>query len=270
MTAYLGPVGGLVPFEYYVGGLSVETARPFNAITTLGGNVKIQRGPASRRSWSVSIDHLSPAELSALTALEMAATPPFVFVEPKARISNVLSPEQSVLMPGAWSGSGFTAGGAVSVDGVMAARSVMNASGGTVDFGFRDGVADRPAVVPRMPVSASAYVRGSGYLGLSWRDWSGATISETTEAYNNASLARASISNRIPPSGAVSVRFWATGVTQAALPAVTWTSAVQSWAHGRGCNRVVMEGLSEAVNRVYYAAPNQSRSSLSFTLREVG
>lgn len=270
MSSYLGPIGGMVPFEYYKGGLDVSADRPVKSIRTLGGRVKVQRGPLSRRTWSVSLDHLNPAELSALTALEMGGTPPFVFVEPMARVTNLFSPEQSVLMPGTFSGAGVVAGGSVNVGGVMAPRSVLHASGGTVDFGYRDGVADRPVVVPGVPVTVSAYVRGTGLLGVSWRDWSGAVISESTAAYSNATLARSSMVNLVPPANAATVRFWATGMLQAAMPALSWTPAVQSWAVGRGCNRVILEGLSEGINRVIYAAPDQSRSSLSFTVREVG
>jgi hypothetical protein len=160
--------------------------------------------------------------------------------------------------------------GAVSVDGVMAPRSVAHATGGTVDFGYRAGVADRPVVVPGVPVTASVYVRGTGVLGLSWRDWSGAVISESTAAYANASMARASRINRTPPAGAASVRFWATGVLQAAMPALSWTPDLAPWSIGRGCNRVTVDGLSEAVQLAVIADPYMRRSGISFTVREVG
>lgn len=269
MTAYLGPAGFLAPFKC-PSAVSTDQSRPSSSRTTLGGRVKAQRGPVSRRQWSVDISTATPAQVSNLHAMVEAGTPPWVWVEPYAQVTNVYSPEQSLLMPGTFSGAGVVEGGAVNVDGVMAPRSVLHATGGTVDFGYSDGAPDRPAVVPGVPVTVSAYLRGAGVLGLSWRDWAGAVITESTTAYSNAVLARVAMANRTPPAGAATVRIWATGAMQAAMPALTWTPDIAAWSIGRGCNRVVVDGLSEAVQLAVVAEPYMRRSGISFTVREVG
>lgn len=270
MPAYLGPVGGLVS----LGGMSapgIKMIRESSDKVTLGGRLKTQRAARPRREWSVSTHGLlKPQDTAAVLALEMGGVPPWVWVEPFAQVTNVYSPEQSLLMPGTFSGAGVVEGGAVSVDGVTSPRSVLHASGGTVDFGYRAGAADRPAVVPGLPVTVSAYIRGTGVLGVSWRDWSGGIISESTTAYSNPVLARASRVNRTPPPGAATVRFWATGVLQAAMPAISWTPDLAAWSIGRGCNRAVVDGLSEAVKLAVIAEPYMRRSGISFTVREVG
>ncbi len=269
MTAYLGPVGSLASFKC-PSAVSIDQTRPASYRTTLGGRVKAQRGPLSRRQWSVDISTATPEQVANLHAMVEAGIPPWVWVEPYAQVTNLLSPEQSVLMPGTFSGTGVLEGGAVSVGGVMSPRSVLHATGGTVDFGYRTGVPDRPVVVPGVPVSVSAYVRGAGILGLSWRDWSGAVISEQTAAYSNAALARVSMANLTPPAGAATVRVWATGALQAAMPALSWTPVLAPWSIGRGCNRAVVDGLSEAVQLAVIDEPSLRRSGISFTVREVG
>lgn len=270
MSAFLGPAGNMIELPIYNAKPSVSHDRLVSMKRTLGGRVKVQRGPRPRRVWTVNSERLTPAESAALMALEQGGTPPWVWVEPLARVTNLYSPEQSVLALGTWTGTGMVEGGAVSVDGVMAPRSVLHASGGTVNFGYRSGSPDRPAVVPGVPISVSAYLRGTGEFCMSWQDWSGTGISASTMAYSNTTLTRVSRVNRTPPAGAATVHFWATGVLQAAMPALTWTKELADWSVGRGCNRALIEGLSEAGEEAIYDNPGASRSALSFTIREVG
>lgn len=271
MPAYLGPVGGLVPLPG-VTASEISSTRGGTDKVTLGGRLKTQRSPLSRREWSVSThDLLTSKQTASLLALELGGKPPWVWVEPYAQVTNLLSPAQSLTMPGTWSGTGVVEGGAVNVGGVMSPRSVSHSTGGTVDFAFRSaGVEDRPAVVPGVPVSVSVYARGSGELGVGWRDYAGAAISSNQKAYTHGTLARVSMVNLIPPAGAVSAYIWASGFTQAAMPALTWTPALADWSVGRGCNRVVVEGLSEAVRMASTTNTLMRRSGISFTIREVG
>lgn len=270
MTAYLGPAGSLASFTC-PSSVSIDQARPASYRTTLGGRVKAQRGPQQRRAWSVDIGTATPAQVANLQAMAEGGKPPWVWVEPYAQVTNLLSPAQSVTMPGTWSGTGVVEGGAVNVGGVMSPRSVSHSTGGYVDFTFRSaGVADQPAVIPGVPVSVSVYVRGAGDLGISWRNYAGTAISSNQKAYTHGTLSRVSMVNLIPPAGAVSAYIWVSGFTQAAMPALTWTPALADWSVGRGCNRVTVDGLSEAVQLAVVADKSLRRSGISFTIREVG
>lgn len=271
MSAWIGPVGGLVEVLQYKGGLSVETARPSSTKATLGGRVKVQRGPRSRRVWSASVDGVSPVEAAGLLSLEAGSTPPWVWVDPYAQVTNMLSPEQSVLSAGSWFGAdAYEGGAAVTADGLLAVRTLTSLAGGSMDFAYRDGAPDYPAVVEGVPVTGSAYVRGTGSVHVEFLDWSGAVIgTEFTATYTHGDLARASVT-ATPPEGATSARLYVTGASQAAMPALTWTPAVAGWSTGHGCNRAIVEGLSEAIEFASATDPDMRWQSLNFTVREIG
>lgn len=266
MSAYLGPAGGLVPF-LCPSAVGISTDRAMSYWTTLVGRVKVQRGPAARRQWSVDIGSATPGELANLQALEQTGTPPWIWVEPYAQVTNLLTPDQSTLAPGTWSSStGATQGGPVTVDGVVVPRSVVAVNGGNIDAGFNA----RPPVVRGVPVSASAYVRGVGSLVLQWRDWNDASLGSFTQAFDHDVMTQVKIDGRNPPVGAVTARLLINGLRQAAMPAVTWTTTAPDWAMGRGCTKAVVEGLSESVQHAVRDHDHLRLSGLSFTVREVG
>ncbi|MDQ0854777.1 hypothetical protein QFZ79_002888 [Arthrobacter sp. V4I6] len=270
MPAYLGPIGGLIPLRGMKAS-AVTSVRDSTDKVTLGGRLKIQRGLRSRREWSVSTHGLlRPQDTAGLLALDAGGTPPWVWVDPYAQVTNMFTPEQSVLRPGTWGGTGVVEGGsAVAADGVMAVRTILHASGGYMEFGYRDGVLDSPPVIPGIPITYSLYVRGEGSLNLSYRDWSGAALSERNDAYSHSTFARESRTTT-PPAGAASVYMWVTGALQAGNPALTWTPAAAEWGLGHGCKRAVVQGLSEAVQYASRDTPGLRRSGISFTVREVG
>ena len=269
MTAYLGQKGALLAFK----GPSVsssEQSRPASYRTTLGGKVKAQRGAASRRQWSVDIATATPGEVGALLALIEGGVPPWVWVEPYAQVTNLLTPEQSSLAPGTWSGPGAVEGGtAASPDGVTAVRTLIHPSGGAMGFALRDGAVDGPPILPGVPIAYSVYVRGSGALTISYRDWSGATLTDRAQTYSNPTFSRASFLST-PPEGAASVHLRISGALQAGNPAVSWTPDLAEWSPGRGCNRAVVDGVSEAAQLAVRTEPAMRRSQISFTVREVG
>lgn len=269
MTAYLGAGGILVPFNC-PSAVSIESSRQADYRQTLDKKITVTRSLVSRRSWSVSLSTATPQQIANLQALVEGGRPPWVWVEPYAQVTNLFSPEQSVLADGSWSGDGFSVGGAVmTVDGVFAARSLVNSSGGTVDFGWRGADPDRPPVLPGVMVAFSVSLRGSGSVGISFRGSANEIISEDQIAYNSQRMERVAF-NRTPPRGAVTARLWATGVRQVAAPAFSWTEDVPPWSIGRGCNRASIDGLSEDVQLAVRDTPAMRRSSLSFTVREVG
>lgn len=269
MDAFLGSGGILVPFKC-PSDVGITSDRPSTYRTTLGGRVKAQRGPASRRQWSVDLSTATPAQVANLQALVEGGKPPWVWVEPYAQVTNLLSPEQSVLAPGTWAGAGVVQGGAVlTADGVYTPRTLQHATGGTMDFAYRAGSPDRPPVSPGLPVAWSLHLRGQGLLRLSFRDWAGQIISDRNTAYNNIALTKTTYTSVAPP-GAAAVHLSATGALEAALPVLSWTVDAPAWSIGRGCNRVSSDGLSEAVQLAVRDAPDMRRSSISFTLTEVG
>lgn len=269
MTAYLGPAGGLVPFRC-PSAVEISTERAMSYLTTLGGRVKVQRGPVTRRQWQVGLGSATPSEIANLQALVEAGTPPWVWADPYAQVTNMFTPEQSTLAPGTWFGPGSSQGGAVLVEGSNAPRTVVHADGGTVTLGLRDGSIDRPAVVPGVPVSASLYARGAGALTILWHDSQGALIGSTNRPYEHATLTRVSATNRMPPAGAVAARLVVTGARQVAMPCISWTVDAPAWSIGRGCTRAVAEGLSESVQIAVRDSSALRRSALTFTVREVG
>jgi hypothetical protein len=270
VVAYIGKLGALAPF-HCPSDIGIESSRPSSEETTGNGRVVEYRAPASRRRWSADIGTATPGQIAGLQSVVQGSKPPWVFVEPYAQVTNMLSPEQSVLDPGSWYGPGFSEGGsAVAADGIFALRTLNHPTGGTVDFGYRKGVTDHPVVVSGVPVTWSAYLRGAGVLAVAFRNSSGGYIGVSeTRGYSHGALTRMDIT-RTPPAGAVSARVWATGATQAALPALSWTPAVGAWAIGRGCNRVTVRGFDEAVQLAVRDQPGLRRSSIRFTAIELG
>jgi len=269
MPAYLGPSGSLVEFK--ISPSTVSESRPSSYRTTMGGKVKVQRGKVTRRTWSVDVASASPLELSSLAALLQGGTPPWVYVDPYAQVTNLYTPDQSVLMPGTWDTSvAFVEGGAVTVGGVTIPRSVSINTANTIRFGYRDGIKLSPPAMPNVRVYASAYLQGSGTLVLTFQDYSGASVGSSSLAYNTSSgIARVAVSG-IPPAGTASVQFNASGCLQAAGPAITWTDTLADWSVGRGCPAAVTEGLDEAVQIAVREANYLRRSQISFTVREIG
>lgn len=267
MLAYIGSRSqGLVSFKC-PSAVDITSDRPVSYKTTLGGQVKAFRGPKSRRTWSVGIGTATPNEIAALQGLLEYGTPPWVFIEPYAMVTNLLHPEQSVLMPGTWIGSATVGGAGVTADGTRFGRSII--ASGNVDLHCRNSAYDRLPVVPGVAVSGSFYASGAGTARLIWINAAGGTVSITTGPAITGTLTRR-IVTATPPDGAVAVQLSANGFTGTiTLPAYTFTREPAVWAMGRGCNRVVVEGFSEAV-QLATADPAMRRSSISFTAREVG
>lgn len=268
MPAYLGPAGSLV--EFLSGPSTVSEERPTSFRTTMGGRVKTQRGKIARRTWSVDASTASPAQLASLMALLQGGTPPWVYADPYAQVTNMYTPEQSVLMPGTWDPSvAFIEAGAVTVGGLTLPRSVSIASANTIRFGFTSGIKESPAAIPNVRVTGSAYLRGNGSLVLTYQDNSNASLGSATVGYNTSTLTRVSVGG-VPPAGTASVQLNASGCLQAAGPSVTWTESAADWSVGRGCPRSVTEGLAEAVQIAVREADYLRRSQISFNVREIG
>lgn len=235
----------------------------------MGGRVKVFRGPKARREWSVGSNGMAkPEDVAQLQALLEYGTPPWVWIEPLAAVSNLLHPEQSVLMPGTWIGSATVGGAGATADGTRFGRSII--ASGNVDLHCRNGAYDRLPVVPDVPVSGSFYASGTGTPRLIWINAAGGTVSFTSGASTTGTLTRRTVTGT-PPAGAASVQLSAIGFSGTlTLPAYTFTDDPAPWAFGRGCNRATVEGFSENVQQASREHPSLRRSSISFTVREVG
>jgi hypothetical protein len=209
---------------------------------------------------------LEPAESAALTSMILAGVPPWIWVTDAAARTNVLTPEQSLLLPGTWSGTGVVeAGQVVASDGAVAVRSVAHVTAGQVEFVLRDGANDRPPAVSGVAVTWSLYVKGSGNLQLQFVDYAGSVLSTQNVAYTTATVQRVSMT-RTPPAGTARVRLWVTGILQAAMPSLSWTAAAVPWALGAGCTRATVDGFGDS--RV--PASSGVFSDFDFVVREVG
>lgn len=264
MPAYLGKPGALLPIPK-VYQIEVAEARPSSEKVSMGGRVVEFRAPKSRRSWDLSLRADTAGSLAGFQSLLLATKPPWALIDQLAQVTNCLSPEQSVLDSGTWSGVGLSEGGsAVASDGAYAARTVAHASGGTIALGYRNGFPDRLPVVPGTRVVGSVYARGSGLLRVSFRDWTGTTLTDVTTPFTNTGLSRV-VRAALVPNGAVSVQMTVEGATLAGLPAFTWTAAAVPWAVGRGCNRVTVKGSSESLE-----SASLRRVATSLTIQELG
>jgi len=268
MPAYLGPAGSLVPF--YTAPTSVDEARPMSYRTTMGGKVKVQRGKASRRAWQVGLGAATPAEAASLMALLQGGAPPWVYADPYAQVTNLYTPEQSVMMPGTWDPSvAFVDAGAVTVGALTLPRSVSIAVANTLRFGYTNGVKQSPAALAGVRAFGAAYLRGNGSLVLTYQDVGGASLGSASVAYNTATMTRVAVSG-IPPAGTASFQLNASGCLQGAGPSITWTDTLADWSTGRGCPQAVTDGLSEALLIATREADYLRRAALSFTIREIG
>lgn len=271
MSAWIGPRGSLVEFVKYKSDLSVAPADRSTFRLTLGGRRKEQRGPRGRREWSVSVeaDSRESAGISALVDGFFGA-PPWVWVDPYARVTNLLSPGAAVLNAGSYAGTGVTLGGAgVTSDGLRFGRSVNVTAGNAILFGYRDNQADYFPVVGGTQFAASFYGSGAGNARVDWFDANGVFISTVNGASSSGSWTRRTVTGTAP-TNAAGGQLRSNGVSTGTLPCVTWTASVQPWAHGRGCNRVTVDGLSEAVQFASATDPSMRRSSISFTVVELG
>jgi len=267
MSAWIGPAGSMVELLKSQAKVSGSRAARSTFRSTIGGRVKEQRTTGlGRRSWAVSTGMLETSEAAAFSSLLLAGTPPWCWVTDAAARTNLLTPEQSLLLPGTWSGTGVVEGGTVvAADGAVGIRSVAHTTGGQVEFVLRDGSSERPPVIAGVPATWSLYVRGAGNLQLQFVDYAGSVLSTQNVAYSTGTVQRVSMT-RTPPAGSARVRLWATGALQAALPSLSWTSAAVPWAVGAGCTRATVDGFDDS--RVPASAG--VFANYDFEVREVG
>lgn len=275
MLAYLGSKGALVGFKC-PSAVDISKPRQVSYKRTLGGRVKAQYGPTVRREWQVGIETSTPAEVAALQGLSgfMFGPPPWVWIDPWAQVTNLLTPEQSmpgVSNPGTWFGD-VVAGGAVTIPGLgRITESLVGA--GPVTFPYYGGAHDRIPVVPGQPLTVAVYGSGTGTgtVTVGLFDANGAGINTYSTNYSiDGTMRRYKHTMASVPNGAATAYIRATGFATVALPSATWTKDLADWSPGNGCRSAIVEGLSESVQLAVREVAGLRRSGLSFTVKEVG
>lgn len=269
--AYLGPLGSLIGFKCpSAQAVAPEPRSTFRRV--LDGPVYEQRGPRGRRSWSVEIGTATPEQMRLLGALVdgFYGPPPWVFVDPWSKVTNMMSPAASFLSAGTWGGTNVTQGGAgFTADGLRYGRSINVPANTTVILGRRNSVDDNLPALPGVPVTASFYCSGPGQVRVEFFNNTGGFISNATGTAVSGVGVRASVT-ATPPAGAASARVSSINATQVELLQFTWSDAVVPWVPGKGATKCTVDGLAEAVQLAVAGEPNYQRSSVSFTVQELG
>lgn len=276
---WIGHPGSLFPLKDYVGQLDIdeEDEPVFTPLLGGGRRVRVSRTRAAR-TWSVTIPGAHADEVSNLRTLLTGSMGPFVFVDPWAQVTNVLTPEQSVLKstsPAISFGGSYPIADTGGTGFAMFARPNPAAAGGAVGS-VRIGPAPIPPIWTYRKVTASAYLataRTAGaFVTLRWLDAAGNVVGSSVvgNAVTGLDGLRRSVATGTPPWGAVQCRVDTSYAEVIAQPAVTWTDEAMEWDAGNGALSVhaTITGRSSE-----YAAPSDRslrRHDLSFRVYEIG
>lgn len=275
---WIGHPGALLGLPGIKGKLTRSVERAASFSSSAGGNrrayLSARREPL--RVWQCTIPAARPDEAAALSDLLLYTTPPYVWVDPESRVTNLLSPAaaglQSVLpaLP--------LLGRQPLEDGRYAATGAANPSGALVS------IEPAPAL-PGMPVTASAYLASSGGGGVAvlFRDSAGHSIGDAIPSgtvTGSDVLHRASVT-ATPPVNAAAVEVQVFGASVIARPALTWTADLLEYGPGGGAGQVLVSGWDETILQAS-ASPGHGPDTvqgigrgprlvdLSFTVTEVG
>ena len=261
---YLGTLGRMVGIKC-PSSQSVEHAERYSFDTTLEGRVKAQARPIGRRSWNLQTSPATtPAEHSLLSQFADGAwgAGPFYFFPADATVTNLLTPDQSMCDRSLVYGTTLP-GGPMLCGGQWAAMSWMDDPLNTIWFNR-----DSAPIWEGQTVTGSAWVLGDGArVQLQFYGPDGPMGVYQSDVRGNSASPVRSVLTMEAPAGATSVRLRAGGAMRAAMPAITFTGAVQPWSDGQGCLKAVVSAFSR--DQVL-AVPGNTFSNVSFTVTEVG
>lgn len=262
MKAYLGPLGNMVALPY-VTSEQLLSARAATERTTLGGAVRLQTARAQRRTWQVTIGSLRPDELGELAELLFVGRPPWVWIDPWMRVTNMLTPAQSMLAEGSFGGSGQLLGRQDLGQGVSARWHLR--PDGWVDIGART------PVETGVPVSASAWVTGKRVTAcLVWQHEDGRYEESRAALSTSGSRPKRLTVVASPRSTARSVALRIKGAETITRPAITWTPRPVQWHLGQGCSSAVVLDMPQDILAAYTDPTLLRSANTSFTVQEVG
>lgn len=275
MSAFLGPRGGLVEFKC-PSAESLQFAERSSFRTTLGGRVVEQRGPRPRRNWSVSVDTATPDQIAGLEALYLLnPSGEWWFLPPDALSVNMLTPAESLLMPGTYQPAATEGGPSSADDGFRIPSTVLVPASTSAYLGVVDAASVRRGVpvIAGRTYTASAYGNGSGgTVSMVFRNSSDATISTVNSEPMTPARVRRQVT-AVAPVGAVEVllRFNAASTAvRFGAPALTAGPGLVGWGVGRGCRSVSVDGLGSAVTHAVQGVAGLNLAHHSFTVQEVG
>ena len=270
MSIYLGQLGRMIEIKCPAS-QQVSSAERFTFQQTLEGRVKAQARPIGRRVWGLSSSAaMTPADQATILSFVNGewGNGPFVFVSADAPVTNLLSPAAASCDPSTIANSGVTAAGPLSTADGWAGRSFFNPNpGANMYFG-----STLTPVIPGIPVTGSAYVVGDGAkVSIQFLDSTGAIISATPSPGSGvAGSTKRLNSTATPPPNAASARLFTTGSSQAARPAITWTSVPFEWAAGEGCPKSVVHAASKDLTLASREVRGGRFASINYTITEVG
>lgn len=251
-----------------------STVRPVSYLTTLGGVTKAQVGPRTGRTWDLSLPSTStPDQYAALHALVEGeyGSGPWGFVSDAAKVSNMLTPQTSLLRGHAGTSSVTTGGPPLRLpDGSVSASTWVVAQNAAPMFP-RTTEYEYLAVAEGKPFTASVWVADAP--GVRLRVWlydrNGTQVRSVQTSRSTGTLQRLTVSDVAQP-GEVSALMIVDNLDapfRMARPAFTWTHTVQPWALGEGAMRVL---ITEADLDTVSALPGGTYGKSSFVAREVG
>ncbi|WP_068325039.1 hypothetical protein [Janibacter terrae] len=271
---WIGHVGSLHPILLHVGEHK-RTSQPRVSLSeTLSGRVLAQLSPrrTAPRSWSIGGPDELVKDVAALGEVLAGLRPPYVWVEPWAQVTNLLTPRSSLWQDTVAAQFSVSMAGRYPLDGGgYAAATVVQSN---VAQSMISGAAP---VVQGLPVTVAAWVAGtSARVNGQFLDSNRVAISQFAgNTVTGVDVLRRSHKTFTPaevPSNAVAVRLFTTNASVAARAQVTWTSGPVDWSIGGGASTVVV--TDESLDTTW-AVPDPGfahgrRASVAFTVTEIG
>ncbi|WP_431695595.1 hypothetical protein [Kocuria rhizophila] len=271
MGAFLGTLGSLVELSQFAEEQSVDTGGQPSMFQALDGTRTMYVAPTYAmvlREWSVSMTDARPEQAAAFQAMCMGAAGfgPFLFVDPLAQVTNLLTPRQSLVNPGTFlSTQANPARLTIPVLGSMPALRII---GSALQLGTGT------PVIPGRPVSALVWVKSAANIDVSiqFADVQGTWLTSPSARVTAPSAGAWATVSGVPGPGAAQayIRVSATAPTDVAAPAITWTRGSPPWAPGRGARQVGIHGLKETYRQASPSDPGKRRLTYSATITEVG
>lgn len=271
---WIGHPAHLLPLPDYAGVIEIASHQEPVLTESLGGGIRARiKRARPPRSWKVDIPDTHVDEVAQVRLLLNSTLGPYVWVDPWAQVTNVLTPEQSTMGSLVSPAEGLPQNGGgwrlIGTDGQQAALTRSNPTKGYV----RVGPAPIPPAIANRAVTASCWISSTtdAWVVLQWLDGSGNVVaSEFGNTVTGMDGLRRSVATGKPPWGAAACRIQVSNAEVLAMPAVTWTSDAVEWDVGNGVQQVVVGGMSRATAFAVPEYRELRRADLSFTVTEVG
>lgn len=269
MGGFFGPVGGLVHVPF-TSSEPEEVGSRSTYTQALSGRVTEQRGPRPRRKWDCSIEISRPDDHHMLDqiAAGLFGPGPHVWYSAMARVTNILTPWESMFAENTWSRGAHGGAGATS-DGTPYVRSR------TSDPSTTMALARDVAVPTQFPLAVSAYISThpstAATLYVDEVDPEGAVVATHQASVAADRWAVRAVVLFTSSVRTVAVRLRVSGALMMTLPAVSLTHRPMGWSAGRGC---IAASINLGGSDPRFAFESKDgwgrRESRSFTIHELG